>query len=155
MKHCWGDMCDDEESVQSNELHVLDTSTLDSRLDDSLNSLKSKFTPSSHKTTSVKDLKMNLKEVIRDRDIVCKELKEKRENFEKEMREMKNELERCSRERDALNEKVVDLTNDSNVHILKEKNTLKFVQHKFNALNVDLEVVNKSKEELCEQLEIA
>ena len=79
MKNRWGDRCDDEESVQSSDLPMVVTSTLDSGLDDSFNSLNSKLTVASRKTTSIKDLKLNLKEVICERDLVSKELKEERE----------------------------------------------------------------------------
>ena len=107
MKHRWGDMCDDVESVQSSDLPPLNTSTLYSKTDNSLNSSNPKHTLTSRKNTSVKDLKMNLKDVMCEKDLVSKELREEREKFEREMTKMMDEKEKFKREKREMLENLV------------------------------------------------
>ena len=155
MKHRWGDMCDDVESVQSSDIPPLDTSTLCSSSDDFLNSSSPKLTLTSPKNTSIKDLKMNLKEVICEEEQVRKELRRKRENFNKGMTKMMNEkekferekreilenLESCLKERDSLKEDIATLKND-----------FKLLQDSLYDVNVECHEVKSLNKELSKKL---
>ena len=61
-------MCEDRESVRSNELSLSDASSLDGESNDTFNSFRSKFSSFSRKTTSIKELKNSLREATHERE---------------------------------------------------------------------------------------
>ena len=155
-------MCDDVESVQSSDLPLLNTSTLYSSPEESLNSSNPKHTLTSRKNTSIKELKLNLKEVMCEKDLVSKELREEREKFEKEMSKMMDEKEKfkrekremlenlvsCLKERDSLKEDIVTLKSKSNTRT----SVCELLQGRVVDLSLECSKVENLNNELNEKL---